>query len=127
MSKTNTYMRLGGQDGVRRLVDRFYDLMCELPAAETIRKMHPDDLQESRDKLFMFLSGFFGGPPLYVTQFGHPMLRARHLPFAIGIEERDQWLMCMNQALDDEVEDKLLVAQLKSSFALTANHMRNQA
>jgi hemoglobin len=98
-----------------------------LPAAETIRKMHPDDLQESRDKLFMFLSGFFGGPPLYVTQFGHPMLRARHLPFAIGIEERDQWLMCMNQALDDEVEDKLLVAQLKSSFALTANHMRNQA
>jgi hemoglobin len=126
MSETTTYMRLGGEDGVRRLVDRFYDLMSELPAAETIRKMHPVDLTESREKLFMFLSGFFGGPPLYITQFGHPMLRARHLPFAIGIEERDQWLLCMNQALDDEVDDKLLVAQLKSSFALTANHMRNQ-
>jgi hemoglobin len=124
--RETTYARLGGETGVRRLVDRFYDLMCELPAAEKIRMLHPEDLSESRNKLFMFLSGFFGGPSLYTQQFGHPMLRARHLPFAIGMEERDQWLMCMNQAVDNEVEDKLLGSQLKSSFALTADHMRNQ-
>ncbi|TWT54873.1 hypothetical protein Pla22_25270 [Rubripirellula amarantea] len=126
MDDSTTYTRLGGEARVRQLVDRFYDLMSELPEAATIRKMHADDLTESRDKLFKFLSGFWGGPSLYVQQYGHPMLRARHLKFPIGESERDQWLMCMNQAVDDLVEDSQLAAQLKQRFLLTADHMRNK-
>ncbi|TWU44498.1 hypothetical protein Poly51_60640 [Rubripirellula tenax] len=125
MDAETTYSRIGGESTLRLLVDRFYDLMSELPAAETIRKMHADDLTESRDKLFKFLSGFFGGPSLYIQEYGHPMLRARHLPFAIGESERDQWLLCMNQAIDELIEDKKLASQLKFSFFQTADHMRN--
>ncbi|MGB7325476.1 MAG: group II truncated hemoglobin [Rubripirellula sp.] len=126
MDTITTYDRLGGEVGLRQLVDRFYDLMSELPAAETIRKMHADDLTEARDKLFKFLSGLFGGPSLYIQQYGHPMLRARHLPFAIGKDERDQWLLCMNQAIDELVNDEQLVSQLKNAFFRTADHMRNK-
>lgn len=125
MDSETTYTRLGGEQGVRRLVDRFYDLMSELPAARKIRQMHPADLSGSRDKLFKFLSGFLGGPSLYIQEYGHPMLRARHLPFPIGESERDQWLLCMNQALDELVEDAQLTAQLKTNFFRTADHMRN--
>ncbi|QDV69154.1 Group 2 truncated hemoglobin YjbI [Rosistilla carotiformis] len=126
MAAATTYSQLGGADGVRRLVDRFYDLMTELPAAETIRKMHAEDMSESRDKLFKFLSGFFGGPSLYIEEYGHPMLRARHMPFSIGQAERDQWMLCMNQAIDELVEDIHLAAQLRHSFYRTADHMRNR-
>lgn len=121
------YDMLGGEAGIRRLVDRFYDLMDELPEAWELRKIHPQDLQSSRDKLFMFLSGWMGGPQLYVQEYGHPRLRARHLPFPVDIQMRDQWLMCMDMALDEQVEDELLKMQLKSSFANTADHMRNRA
>jgi hemoglobin len=120
------YTQLGGETGVRQLVDRFYDLMDELPTASTVRNMHASDLSSSRDKLFKFLSGFLGGPSLYIQEYGHPMLRARHLPFAIGDDERDQWMHCMSLALDDVVKDPQLHAQLKSYFAHTADHMRNQ-
>lgn len=126
METETTYSRLGGETGVRQLVDRFYDRMAELPAAETVLKMHPADLSDSRDKLFKFLSGFFGGPSLYIKQYGHPMLRARHLPFSIGEAERDQWLLCMNQAIDELVDDPQLATQLKTSFFRTADHMRNK-
>ncbi|HHC74430.1 MAG TPA: globin, partial [Thiothrix sp.] len=90
-------------------------------------QIHPKDLQSSRDKLFMFLSGWLGGPNLYVEKYGHPRLRARHLPFAIDESARDQWLFCINQALDEQVDDALLKQQLKTSFAKTADFMRNQA
>lgn len=124
MDDDTTYDRLGGEMELRRIVDRFYDLMSELPAAQKIRQMHPKDLAESRDKLFKFLSGFFGGPSLYIQEYGHPMLRARHLPFPIGEDERDQWLLCMNQSLDELVEDRPLAEHLKRSFFRTADHMR---
>lgn len=123
--ETTIYAKLGGQAGLRRLVDRFYDLMTELPAARTILRLHPDDLTESRNKLFMFLSGYFGGPSLYIQEYGHPMLRARHLPFPIGASERDQWLMCMNQSIDELVDDQQLRKTLKTTFFRTADHMRN--
>ena len=100
--------------------------MAEVPAARPIREMHPPDLTESRDKLFKFLSGFWGGPSLYIQQYGHPMLRARHLPFPIGDSERDQWMMCMTQAIDERVENKPLADHLKMTFQRTADHMRNQ-
>ena len=84
MVELSPYERLGGEQAVRRLVDRFYDLMDTLPEAAGIRALHPEDLTDSREKLFMFLSGWLGGPPLYQMQYGHPRLRARHLPFPIG-------------------------------------------
>ena len=127
MDEVTTYDRLGGETGVRAIVDRFYDLMSELPDAKPIRDLHPEDLTGSRDKLFKFLSGFWGGPSLYIQEYGHPMLRARHLPFPIGESERDQWLLCMNQAVDELVENRQLAVQLKMNFFQTADHMRNQS
>ena len=126
MSDETTYEQLGGDETLRRVVDRFYDLMEELPEARGILDLHPRDLDESRDKLFKFLSGLYGGPSLYIEQYGHPMLRARHLPFPIGESERDQWLLCMNRAVDELVEDSALADQLKRNFFRTADHMRNR-
>lgn len=120
------YRLLGGDSGVRRLVDRFYDLMDEVPEYHGIRKLHPQDLAGSREKLHLFLSGWLGGPALYVEKYGHPMLRARHLPFAIGITERDAWLACMLQAMEDAaVAEPLRNALLKAFFG-TADWMRNR-
>ena len=126
LSRATTYEQLGGSHGLRRLVDRFYDLMSELPEARGILELHPQDLTESRDKLYKFLSGLYGGPSLYIEQYGHPMLRARHLPFPIGESERDQWLLCMNRAVDELVEDVVLAEHLKHNFWRTADHMRNR-
>lgn len=120
------YEMIGGEQVVRALVDRFYDLMHAEAAAAGIRALHPEELTGSRDKLFWFLSGWMGGPSLYIERFGHPRLRARHLPFAIGEAERDQWLWCMNRALDEVVADELVRAQIKHSFAQLADFMRNQ-
>lgn len=118
--------RIGGEPGVRRLVDRFYDLMDTLPEARGIRALHPASLDGSRDKLHWFLEGWLGGPPAYVERFGHPRLRARHLPFPIADAERDQWMRCMRRALEETVEDKLLVEVLAGSFLRVADHMRNR-
>jgi hemoglobin len=126
-SSLTHYQRIGGEEKVRALVQRFYELMDELPEACGIRKLHAEDLQGATDKLFKFLSGWMGGPQLYVEQYGHPMLRACHLPFSIGAAERDQWLLCMNQALDEVVEDETLRRELSAAFAKVADHMRNRA
>ena len=121
------YDMLGGEQGIRQLVNRFYDLMDELPEAWELRKIHQQDLQSARDKFFKFLSGWLGGPGLYEAEYGHPRLRARHMPFPVDTQMRDQWLMCINQALDEQVSDELFKLQLKSSFANVADHMRNRA
>lgn len=120
------YERIGGEEKVRALVQRFYQLMDELPEAYGIRKLHAADLQGANDKLYKFLTGWMGGPPLYVDQYGHPMLRRRHLPFTIAAAERDQWMLCMNQALSEVVEDVALRQELSDAFAKVADHMRNQ-
>jgi hemoglobin len=126
--KTATYFeRIGGEPVIRALVDRFYDLMDREPVAAGIRALHPADLSESRDKLYWFLVGWMGGPALYIQRFGHPRLRARHLPFPIGERERDEWLWCMFKALDEIVPDEILREQLSHSFLQTADFMRNQA
>ncbi len=121
------YELLGGEAGVRELVDRFYDYMDSLPEARDIRALHARSLRASREKLFLFLSGWLGGPDLYVQKYGHPMLRRRHLPFPIGVKERDQWMLCMRRALADMDIDDTLRARLEQAFMQTANHMRNQA
>ncbi len=120
------YQRIGGDAALRKLVDRFYERMDELPEAYATRKIHPADLAESGNKLFDFLSGWLGGPQRYVEKHGHPMLRRRHLPYAIGREERDQWLLCMKLALEEVVADAALRQALFDAFARVADHMRNQ-
>jgi hemoglobin len=121
------YQRIGGEAKVRQLVDRFYDHMDELPEVWGIRKLHAGSLAGSRQKLFDFLSGWMGGPQLYVEKHGHPMLRRRHLPFPIGEAERDQWMQCMKLALQEVVEDEKLRNELYQAFFKVADHMRNQA
>jgi hemoglobin len=121
------YERIGGEQKVRALVHRFYELMDSLPEAHGVRKMHGASLKSSEDKLFMFLSGWMNGPQLFVQKFGHPKLRQRHMPFAIGKAERDQWLLCMGQALDEVVEEEQLRNELKVAFIKVADFMRNQA
>lgn len=117
---------LGGLEGVRALVDRFYDEMEALPEAAGIRAMHPPDLSSSREKLWLFLVGRLGGPPLYVERHGHPRLRARHLPFPIATAEAEAWMRCMDRALDALVPDPELRAALRTFFADTADFMRNR-
>lgn len=124
---TTPYEALGGADAVRGLVDRFYDLMDELPETYGLRQLHPADLTGSRQSLFEFLSGWFGGPPLYIEKKGHPRLRMRHMPFAIGPGERDQWMLCMRTALDEQVGDKALHQGVLNAFVQMADHMVNVA
>lgn len=120
------FERVGGEAGVRALVDRFYDLMELDPAFAELRALHPSSLAGSRDKLFWFLCGWLGGPQHYTDRFGHPMLRARHLPFSIGIKERDQWLACMQQAMAELQVEPALARRLAESFFGTADWMRNR-
>ncbi|SMC24949.1 hemoglobin [Andreprevotia lacus DSM 23236] len=120
------YHLLGGEAVLRQLVDRFYDIMASDPLAAGIHAMHAADTAEIRQKLFEFLSGWMGGPPLFVEKYGHPRLRARHMPFSIGEAERDQWLHCMFRAMDEIPMDSALYEHLQESFYRTADFMRNQ-
>ena len=126
MDDRTAYHRLGGAAAVRALVDRFYDAMDSRADAAALRAMHPADLTGSRDKLADFLSGWLGGPPLYVEKHGHPRLRARHLPFRIDTDAARSWLRCMDEALVD-VEDAALRGWLLQSLTQVAAHMRNTA
>ena len=117
---------VGGEARVRQLVDRFYDLMDLEPAYKGIRRLHGPSLDNARDKLFWFLCGWLGGPQHYVERFGHPRLRARHLPFGIAIRERDEWLLCMGRAMQEVGLDPLLSERLAESFFKTADWMRNR-
>jgi hemoglobin len=120
------YQRIGGEPAIRALVHRFYQIMDELPETHGIRKLHAEDLANSEEKLYDFLTGWMGGPQRYVEKHGHPMLRRRHLPFAIGDAERDQWMLCMRQALDETVADAGLRQELAAAFQKVADHMRNR-
>jgi len=120
------FERIGGEPAVRALVDRFYDLMDLEPGYAALRATHGSTLDESRDKLFWFLCGWLGGPDHYQSRFGHPRLRARHMPFAIGVKERDQWVACMDQAMAECATSEELRTRLKASFFNTADWMRNK-
>ena len=127
MENTTTYEKIGGAATVGKLCDRFYEMMDTVPQFQGIRAMHPADLTNSRDKLYMFLSGWMGGPDLFVEKFGHPRLRGRHMPFAIGVVERDQWVACMALAMEDVGLEKEVRAKLLENFFNTADFMRNKA
>jgi len=121
------YALLGGDVAVRALVERFYDLMDLEPKYAELRALHAADLAHAREKLYLFLSGWLGGPSLYIERHGQPMLRRRHLPFPIGIRERDQWMACMEQAMVEQGVDEALRQRLKQAFFQTADWMRNKA
>ncbi len=120
------YELIGGAAAVRQLVGRFYDVMDSELSVNAVRQMHAKSLRVSREKLTLFLSGWLGGPDLYVQKYGHPRLRQRHLPFAIDEQARDQWMHCMIKALAEQEMDTALREQLQASFWRTADHMRNQ-
>ncbi|MBL0093082.1 MAG: group II truncated hemoglobin [Piscinibacter sp.] len=124
--EVTAFERLGGEAHVRALVDRFYDLMDLEPGYAELRAVHGPTLDNARDKLFWFLCGWLGGPQHYVERFGHPRLRARHLPFSIGIRERDQWLACMRQAMGEQGVESALADRLAEAFFNTADWMRNR-
>ncbi len=117
--------QLGGAAGVRRLVDRFYDLMDASPEAVHIRALHAASLKSSREKLYLYLTGWTGGPQLYVERYGHPRLRQRHLPFPIASRERNEWLWCMDRALAEHEMPEELRRHLRQRLHELADHMRN--
>lgn len=117
---------LGGDAGVRALVDRFYRAMDERPDAAAIRAMHPNDLRGSADKLADFLIERFGGPPVYTSVRGHPRLRQRHFPFPIGDVEAAAWVACMDEALAARVAPGPERDELAAFFRAVAAHMMNR-
>ncbi|MDD2924722.1 group II truncated hemoglobin [Rhodoferax sp.] len=119
------YEVLGGEAGIRNLVTRFYALMDELPEAHAVRQIHPESLAGSAESLFEFLSGWFGGPALYIEKKGHPRLRMRHAPYEVSPARRDQWMLCMTQALTEQVPDPAFRAWLIETFAKMAEHLVN--
>lgn len=123
LKDSTPYELIGGEDGVRDLVERFYDIVeADYP---TLRAMLPATTTVSRRKLFEFLSGWMGGPNIYVERYGHPRLRMRHFPFRIDTEAAVQWLEAMDRALvDTGVEGQALMA-LRNRFVQAAAHMRN--
>lgn len=126
MKISTPYDAIGGEQTLLSLVNRFYFYMDTLPEAQGIRAIHQNNLASARDKLYKFLSGWLGGPSLFIEEFGHPMLRARHLPFVIGEAERDQWMLCMDKALAEIAMDSQLKINIQNALQQLATHMINQ-
>lgn len=126
MAEKTPYEELGGEEVLRKICHRFYEIMSTMPEVKSLRDMHPENIKISEEKLFMFLSGWLGGPGLFVERYGHPRLRARHLPFSIGKAERDMWMICMVQAFDDLKIAEPLRSDLLHSLLKLAHHMINK-
>jgi hemoglobin len=126
MASTTLYEILGGDAAVRSIVDRFYDLMDTAPEAASIRALHAKSLKSSRQKLYLFLTGWTGGPPVYMERYGHPRLRMRHFPFRISAKERDEWLWCMDRSLAEHEMPEEARGFLREKLHALADHMRNQ-
>ena len=122
----SVYELLGGEDGVRALANRFYDEMDRRPEVATLRALHPADLSTTRERFFWFLSGWLGGPQLFMERVGHPRLRARHFPFAVDEAARDAWLLCMRAALVPAALEADVLEKLDAALAQLANHMINR-
>lgn len=129
--KRTFFELLGGNESgitnIRQLVETFYDIMESDSKVKPIRDMHQADLTSAREKLFMFLTGWTGGPQLYVERYGHPMLRARHMPFPIDESARDQWMYCMIKAMHQLGYDDELMKKLAGQLYGVADFMRNRA
>jgi hemoglobin len=119
------YELIGGAPMVRRLADRFYEIMDADPGAMRIRAMHGRDLTSIRQLLFEFLSGWLGGPPLYFQRTEHRCIMSAHRPYAIGDVERDEWMHCMRRAMDDCGLPAEVRAVLDQAFLNMANRFRS--
>lgn len=120
------YEAIGGDATVRALTRRFYELMDTLPEAARCRAIHPADLSGSEAKFYDYLTGYLGGPPVYVEKHGHPMLRRRHFVAPIGPAERDEWLLCFRHAMDETIENPKLREIIWTPVERLAFHMQNQ-
>jgi hemoglobin len=120
------YQAIGGEETIRRLVRRFYELMDTLPEARNVRAVHPPSLANAEQKLFEYLTGYLGGPPLYTDKYGHPRLRSRHFIAAIGPAERDEWLLCFKQAMDETIDHPKLRDIIRAPIERLAYHMQNR-
>ena len=120
------YEAIGGDATVRTLTRRFYELMDTLPEAAHCRAIHPADLSGSESKFYDYLTGYLGGPPVYVEKHGHPMLRRRHFVAPIGPAERDEWLLCFRRAMDETIENTKLRDIIWGPVERLAFHMQNQ-
>jgi hemoglobin len=120
------YEAIGGEPVVRALTTRFYELMDTLPEAARCRAVHPASLEGSREKLYEYLTGYLGGPPLYTEKRGHPRLRSRHFDAAIGPAERDEWLLCFRRAMEDTIANEKLLAIIWDPVERLAHHMQNK-
>lgn len=125
-SKATLFELLGGAEQVRAIVERFYDIMDTDPRAAGIRAMHAPDLTSAREKLFMFLTGWTGGPQLYMERYGHPRLRMRHMSFPIDESARDQWMYCMVKAMHDTGVDEAIIEKMGAALYGVADFMRNR-
>jgi hemoglobin len=120
------YEAIGGEATIRRLVHRFYELMDTLPEARHVRAVHPPSLANAEEKLFEYLTGYLGGPPLYTDKYGHPRLRSRHFIAAIGPKERDEWILCFRQAMEEAIEHPKLREIIWAPIERLAFHMQNR-
>ncbi|HEY4212683.1 MAG TPA: group II truncated hemoglobin [Steroidobacteraceae bacterium] len=124
--RSTPFEQIGGQPSVDRIIDAFYDAMDTLPEARIIRVLHPEDLGNTRGVLKKFLAEWLGGPRTYSEERGHPRLRARHLPFSIGDEERDAWIFCMRRAMEQVVTDEEAREWILQKLSGVADWMRNR-
>jgi hemoglobin len=120
------YEAIGGDPTVRRLTHRFYELMDTLPEAKNCRAIHPPSLEGSEAKLYDYLTGYLGGPPVYVEKYGHPRLRSRHFGAMIGAAERDEWLLCFRRAMEETIENPKLRDIIWPPIERLAFHMQNK-
>ena len=120
------YRAIGGDTTVRALVRRFYELMDTLPEASHCRAVHPPSLVRAEEKLYEYLTGYLGGPPLYVEKYGHPRLRSRHFVAPIGPAERDEWMLCFRRAMDETIDHPQLREIIWTPIEKLAHHMQNR-
>ncbi|MCH1921098.1 group II truncated hemoglobin [Shewanella sp. A3A] len=125
-TQSNAYDLIGGEATIRQIAQRFYHEMRTRPETQELLAIHPPALEESEQKLFEFLSGWLGGPQLFTQRRGAPMLRARHLNFAIDDNMRDQWLLCMRAALEGTIKNAEHRRVIYQAISQLADHMRNQ-
>lgn len=120
------YQVLGEAAGIARLVERFYLIMDTDPRAQAVRAVHGPSLKEASEKLQDFLSGWLGGPPLFMLKYGHPRMRMRHMNFAIGEQEKEEWLYCMNKAMSEVGVPADMMRNLQVAFQELAEKIKNK-
>lgn len=123
MDTQTLYQQIGGAETVRAIVETFYP---KVQADPLLAPLFPEDILPVMERQYLFLTQYLGGPPIYSEKRGHPMLRARHLPFPITEERATAWLRCMKEALDEVGIKGLAREQIWSRLVLTAHHMINQ-